>query len=149
MIILIKRTSTKIMDHFENIHTMSIAELRKFLSDNEVSVTSESKEELIEQVSNVIQTNMIIESLMQQDIDSFQTGSSLKTKERDPQTLEREKQDVEYYESLQNDLQFTSSGDYIIEQPEQSTIDDFSELEEPLSPNSLRHIRLLRFDTIA
>jgi len=137
------------MDHFENIHTMSIAELRKFLSDNEVSVTSESKEELIEQVSNVIQTNMIIESLMQQDIDSFQTGSSLKTKERDPQTLEREKQDVEYYESLQNDLQFTSSGDYIIEQPEQSTIDDFSELEEPLSPNSLRHIRLLRFDTIA
>ena len=151
------------MDTLETIPTMSIAELRKVLSDNDVIDTSQNREELIQQVSQVFETNLLIERLLQTDIPLTNDQNPMNNDQipmnneqipmnndqipvntgTDPRTIERIQQDIEYQESLKIDqqvlppLQFTSEGNYIIQQPDT----EFYEFEE-LSPNSLRQKRL-------
>lgn len=144
------------MDTLETIPNMSIAELRKVLSDNDVIDTSQNREELIQQVSQVFETNLLIERLLQTDIPLTNDQNPMNNDQipmnndqipvntgTDPRTIERIQQDIEYQESLKIDqqvlppLQFTSEGNYIIQQPDT----EFYEFEE-LSPNSLRQKRL-------
>jgi hypothetical protein len=108
--------------------SLSLAELRKILTDNDVKDTSNSKEELVELVLNVVETNSLIEQMMDEEVESEPTP--------DPRTIEREQQDQEYQRSLQQDVKnsyaFSNSGEYIIKQPE----------FEELSPRSLRAKRV-------
>ena len=110
---------------------LSLAELKKILTDNGVKDTSTSKEELVELVVNVIETKSLIEQMMNEEVEPDPIP--------DPRTLEREQQDLEYQRSLQQDVKnsyaFTNDGEYIIQQPE----------FEELSPRSLRAKRIAHF----
>jgi len=110
---------------------LSLAELKKILTDNGVKDTSTSKEELVELVVNVIETNSLIEQMMNEEIEPESIP--------DPRTIEREQQDLEYQRSLQQDVKnsyaVTKDGEYIIQQPE----------FEELSPRSLRAKRIAHF----
>ena len=64
------------MDQLSNLHNLSLAELRKILSDNDVKETSSSKESLINQVSEVLLTNMMIQDMM--ETETNQTEQSVK-----------------------------------------------------------------------
>ena len=119
---------------------LSLAELRKILTDNGVKDTATSKEELVELVVNVVETNSLIEQMMHEEVE-LQEPRLLEQVESipDPRTLEREQQDLEYQRSLQQDVKnsyaFTKDGEYIIQQPE----------FEELSPRSLRAKRIAHF----
>ena len=119
---------------------LSLAELRKILTDNGVKDTSTSKEELVELVVNVVETNSLIEQMMHEEVE-LQEPRLLEQVESipDPRTLEREQQDLEYQRSLQQDVKnsyaVTKDGGYIIQQPE----------FEELSPRSLRAKRIAHF----
>lgn len=151
------------MDILDNLHTMSIAELRKYLADNNVTEKAESKEELLSQVSQVIQTNIMIQEMMNEDLvnenpmnedrmnenpmnedrmnESSSTDSENNQQERnvDPRTLERQAQDEEYREACLNDYALTPEGEYIIKQPE------FYEVEQTPSPRTIRQLRLAHY----
>tara|TARA_B100001248_G_scaffold152877_1_gene114971 strand:+ start:162 stop:524 length:363 start_codon:yes stop_codon:yes gene_type:complete len=115
--------------------TLSLAELRKILTDNGVKDTSTSKEELVELVVNVVETNSLIEQMMNEEVELDPITDPIP----DPRTIERERQDLEYQRSLQQDVKnsyaFTKDGEYIIQQPE----------FEELSPRSLRAKRIAHF----
>ena len=64
------------MDQLSNLHNLSLAELRKILSDNDVKETSSSKESLINQVSEVLLTNMMIQDMM--ETETNQTEQNVK-----------------------------------------------------------------------
>ena len=123
------------MDQLSNLHNLSLAELRKILTDNNIKETSSSKENLLNQVSEVILTNMMIQDMMEKE-----------TKEppvQDERTLLREQQDQEYQEALSFDYQTDKNGDYLIEQPEQIGQDAVQYVDfEELSPRSLRAKRM-------
>lgn len=145
------------MDILDNLHTMSIAELRKYLTDNNVTEKAESKEELLSQVSQVIQTNIMIQEMMTEDLvnenpmnenpmnESSSTDSVNNHQERkvDPRTLERQVQDEEYQEACLSDYAFTPEGEYIIKQPE------FYEVEQTPSPRTIRQLRLAHYTNTA
>jgi hypothetical protein len=145
------------MDILDNLHTMSIAELRKYLTDNNVTEKAESKEELLSQVSQVIQTNIMIQEMMNEDLvneermnenpmnESSSTDSVNNHQERkvDPRTLERQVQDEEYQEACLSDYAFTPEGEYIIKQPE------FYEVEQTPSPRTIRQLRLAHYTNTA
>ena len=129
------------MELLSSIDTMSLAELRKILRDNDVKETCSSKKELILQVSDVLQTNMMIHELLSE------TSESSKCKESsdplsNPQPSERDslrdQQDKEYQESLQLDLAKQSQQ---VESIEELT----EELTEELSAEDLRAKRLLYY----
>mgnify|MGYP001300758712 FL=1 len=115
--------------------TLSLAELKKILTDNGIKDTSTSKEELVELVVNVVETNSLIEQMMNEEVEPDPITDPIP----DPRTLERERQDLEYQRSLQQDIKnsyaVTKDGGYIIQQP------DFEEL----SPRSLRAKRIAHF----
>ena len=123
------------MELLSTIHTMSIAELRKVLTDNNVNETSSSKEELQQQVGETLLSNMMMQDMMTQDVE---VREQPKTPHKDPRTLEREQQDKEYQQALF----FDERGKYIIKQPQQ--MDQFTEepIFEELSPQSLRKKRM-------
>ena len=130
------------MDQLSNLPNLSLAELRKILSDNDVKETSSSKESLINQVSEVLLTNMIIQDMMETETNL--TEQSVKPPPvKDERTLLREQQDREYQESLAFDYQTDKNGNYLIEQPEQMDKDSvqYAGFEE-LSPRSLRAKRM-------
>jgi hypothetical protein len=117
--------------------TLSLAELRKILTDNGVKDTSSSKEELVELVVNVVETNSLIEQMMHEEVE-LQEPDPITDPIPDPRTLEREQQDLEYQRSLQHDVKnsyASKDGEYIIQQPE----------FEELSPRSLRAKRIAHF----
>ena len=134
------------MDQLSNLPNLSLAELRKILTDNDVKETSSSKESLMNQVSEVLLTNMMIQDMMETETQTGQTRQPEQTAAppvKDERTLLRERQDREYQESLVFDYQTDKNGDYLIEQPEQMDKDailyvDFDEL----SPRSLRAKRM-------
>ena len=130
------------MDQLSNLHNLSLAELRKILSDNDVKETSSSKESLINQVSEVLLTNMMIQDMM--ETETNQTEQSVKPPPvKDERTLLREQQDREYQESLAFDYQTDKNGNYLIEQPEQMDKDAVQYVGfEELSPRSLRAKRM-------
>ena len=130
------------MDQLSNLHNLSLAELRKILSDNDVKETSSSKESLINQVSEVLLTNMMIQDMM--ETETNQTEQNVKPPPvKDERTLLREQQDREYQESLAFDYQTDKNGNYLIEQPEQMDKDAVQYVGfEELSPRSLRAKRM-------
>lgn len=130
------------MDQLSNLHNLSLAELRKILTDNDVKETSSSKESLINQVSEVLLTNMMIQDMM--ETETNQTEQNVKPPPvKDERTLLREQQDREYQESLAFDYQTDKNGNYIIEQPEQMNKDAVQYVGfEELSPRSLRAKRM-------
>ena len=123
------------MELLSSIHTMSIAELRKILQDNNVVETASSKEDLQQQVGETLLSNMMMQEMMEQDLE---VREQPKTPQKDPRTLEREHQDKEYEQALF----FDERGKYIIKQPQQ--MDQFTEepIFEELSPQSLRKKRM-------
>ena len=125
------------MEQLDNLHSMSIAELRKILKDNNIKETSSSKQELIEQVTEISLTNMMIQNMMETET-CPKTPMSPTKLTKDPRTVEREQQDKEYQEALF----FDQNGDYLIKQPEK--MDQFTQepIFEELSPKSLRSKRL-------
>ena len=123
------------MELLSTIHTMSIAELRKVLQDNNIIESASSKEELQQQVGETLLSNMMMQEMMEQDLE---VREQPKTPQKDPRTLEREQQDKEYEQALF----FDERGKYIIKQPQQ--MDQFTEepIFEELSPQSLRKKRM-------
>ena len=123
------------MELLSTIHTMSIAELRNVLQDNNVVESASSKEELQQQVGETLLSNMMMQEMMEQDLE---VREQPKTHPKDPRTLEREQQDKEYEQALF----FDERGKYIIKQPQQ--MDQFTEepIFEELSPQSLRKKRM-------
>ena len=123
------------MELLSTIHTMSIAELRKILQDNNVVESASSKEELQQQVGETLLSNMMMQDMMTQDVEVIEQP---KIPHKDPRTLEREQQDKEYEQALF----FDERGKYIIKQPQQ--MDQFTEepIFEELSPQSLRKKRM-------
>ena len=123
------------MELLSSIHTMSIAELRKILKDNNIVETSSSKEELQQQVGETLLSNMMMQEMMENDVEVDEPS---KRPQKDSRTLEREQQDKEYQQALFLD----ERGNYIIKQPQQ--MDQFTEepIFEELSPQSLRNKRM-------
>ncbi len=123
------------MELLSTIHTMSIAELRKVLQDNNVVESASSKEELQQQVGETLLSNMMMQEMMDQDVEVDEPSN---IPQKDSRTLEREQQDKEYQQALFLD----ERGNYIIKQPQQ--MDQFTEepIFEELSPQSLRKKRM-------
>jgi len=117
------------MEQLTKINSLSIAELRKILKDNDVKETSSDKEGLIHQATDVLLTNMAIQDMMEYDINPFEKTINENVKP-DPNTILREQQDREYKECLEID--------------EKTNVKDVSTKEtfEELSPISLRKKRL-------
>lgn len=130
------------MDQLSNLPNLSLAELRKILSDNDVKETSSSKESLMNQVSEVLLTNMMIQDMM--ETETTQTKQRVKPPPvKDERTLLREQQDREYQASIAIDYKTDKNGDYLIEQPEQIDKDAVHYVGfEELSPRSLRAKRM-------
>ena len=123
------------MELLSSIVTMSIAELRKILKDNNVVETASSKEDLQQQVGETLLSNMMMQEMMENDVE---VNVPSKNPQKDSRTLEREQQDKEYQQALFLD----ERGNYIIKQPQQ--MDQFTEepIFEELSPQSLRNKRM-------
>lgn len=133
------------MDQLSNLPNLSLAELRKILTDNDVKETSSSKESLINQVSEVLLTNMMIQDMMETETTQIeQTEQRIKPPPvKDERTLLREQQDREYQASIAIDYQTDKNGDYLVEQPEQMDKDAVQYIGfEELSPRSLRAKRM-------
>jgi aconitase B len=130
------------MDQLSNLPNLSLAELRKILTDNDVKETSPSKESLMNQVSEVLLTNMMIQDMM--ETETTQTKQRVKPPPvKDERTLLREQQDREYQASIAIDYKTDKNGDYLIEQPEQIDKDAVHYVGfEELSPRSLRAKRM-------
>lgn len=130
------------MDQLSNLPNLSLAELRKILTDNDVKETSSSKESLMNQVSEVLLTNMMIQDMMETETNL--TEQSVKSPPvKDERTLLREQQDREYQASIAIDYKTDKNGDYLIEQPDQMDKDAVQYVGfEELSPRSLRAKRM-------
>ena len=116
------------MDKLTKINSLSIAELRKILKDNDVKETSTDKEGLIYQATDILLTNMAIQDMMEYDtIIPFEKTINENVKP-DPNTILRENQDREYRECLEID--------------QKVLVDPTKETFEELSPMSLREKRL-------
>ena len=124
------------MNQLEIIPTLSIAELRKILSDNDVQYTSGSKEELLEVVSDTLLTKMMINQLQEESDKEYQESvelsQSMERSRLDKEQGDRDdlllKQEIEYEECVQQDLVEKES--------------DVEITDEPLSLNSIRQKRL-------
>jgi len=79
----------------ELYNTLSIAELRKVLSENGVKESGSSKEELLKQINQVLLTNALIQDMMEEEVIPLPTP--------DPRTQERLQQDQAYEQSLLQD----------------------------------------------
>ena len=121
------------MELLSSIDTMSLAELRKILRDNDVKETCSSKKELILQVSDVLQTNMMIHELLSETSESPKCKESSDSQPSERDSL-RDQQDKEYQESLQLDLAKQSQ-----------QVESIEELTEELSAEDLRAKRLLYY----
>jgi len=121
------------MDQLLTIPTLSIAELRKILSDNGVQDTSESNESLLSIASETLLTKMMIDQLQEESekeyLESVELSQSIErsrvAKEQDERDQVRLEQELEYAACVQQDLVETESN-----------------TDEPLSPNSIRQKRL-------
>lgn len=125
------------MELLSSIDTMSLAELRKILRDNDVKETCSSKKELILQVSEVLQTNMMIHELLSETSESpkcKESSDPLSKSQPSERDSLRDQQDKEYQESLQLDLAKQSQ-----------QVESIEELTEELSAEDLRAKRLLYY----
>ncbi len=135
------------MDFLDSLPTMSISEMRKYLTDNHVQETAQSKEELIEQVSEVLLSQLMVDELSIQETETPISGntegdSSTETPvhsetNQNNFTLERSLQDKEYEECVRIDS-LKEMSQRIDSLKEMSQEPEFEEL----SPRSLRQQRL-------
>ena len=121
------------MEQLNKIHNLSIAELRKILSDNDVTETNiEDKSELIELVVNTLLSTMMIDQLEKESeteyTESLEVSQSIEASRKSKEQCERktvlDEQEQEYEEAVKQDTY------------------DFEEL----SPRSLREKRLQYYD---
>ena len=134
------------MDQLLTIPTLSIAELRKILSDNEVKDTSESKEELQTIVSDTLLTKMMINQLQEESdkeyIESVELSRSMErsrlAKEQEERDSILQEQKLEYEDGVQQDL--------VEDYDEGTDVGLTDSTDEPLSPNSIRQKRLDYFN---
>ena len=119
------------MNQLTKVNSLSIAELRKILKDNDIKETSSDKEGLVCQATGVLLTNMAIQDMMEYDtIIPFEKTINENVKP-DPNTILRELQDREYRECLEID-----------EKVKVKEVTTTKETFEELSPMSLREKRL-------
>jgi len=123
------------MEQLDKIHELSIAELRKILSDNDIKETTiEDKSELIELVGNTLLSAMMIDQLEKESeteyTESLEVSKSIEASRKSKEQCERkivlDEQEQEYEEAVRQDSK---------------------EFEE-LSPRSLRDKRLQFLDKI-
>ena len=149
------------MDFLDSLPTMSISEMRKYLNDNQVQETAQSKEELMEQVSEVLLSQLMVDELVIEETEdsivtktnsdtisdtireetNISTGPPIQDINPTPNptnfTLERSLQDEEYRECVRIDS-LKEMSQRIDSLKEMSQEPEFEEL----SPRSLRQQRL-------
>tara|TARA_B110001469_G_C9414528_1_gene211889 strand:- start:25 stop:381 length:357 start_codon:yes stop_codon:yes gene_type:complete len=104
------------MEPLLNTSTMSIAELRKVLSDNDVietSVNNQSKEDLLEQVKCTLLTQLMIDELVKSEDDVTELSRSIESSKKSKEIYDRNQlrleQEIEYAEALEQDMNYELS----------------------------------------
>jgi hypothetical protein len=99
------------MDLLLSIPSMSIAELRKVLSDNDVVETSmdnQTKEGLLEQVKDTLLTQLMIDQLDESVDDAVELSRSIEASKKSKEIYDsnqlRLEQEIEYAEALKQDM---------------------------------------------
>lgn len=130
------------MDQLLTIPNLSIAELRKVLQDNDIKETSQSKADLVQQVTEFCLTNIAMDELNQeQEYEHKESIELSKGIEASRIHADRELLDIqqrEYEQCLEYDLH-NDVGDIVEELTE-----SLSE-EKELTTDEIREIRLQRF----
>ena len=133
------------MDILETLPTLSIAELRKVLSDNDIKDTSQSKDDLVQQVTEYCLTKITMDELEQETVYEHQESVELsRGMEASRMQADRELLDIqqrEYEQCLEKDLEVIADG--VVEDVVAEVISDVANRE--LSPEEIREIRLQRF----
>jgi len=141
------------MDLLLSTPNLSIAELRKVLSDNDVKDTSTSKPELLQLVSDTLLTKMMLDELQEESAKELQEAEELSklveqervSQEQAQRQQLRLKQDQEYQETIHIDTT-SDSLPLNIDVCESSQTIDTTVNDGGLSPESLRAIRINRFE---
>ena len=99
------------MDLLLSIPSMSIAELRKVLSDNDVVETSmenQTKEGLLEQVKDTLLTQLMIDQLDESVDDAVELSRSIEASKQSKKIYDsnqlRLEQEIEYADALEQDM---------------------------------------------
>ena len=133
------------MDILESLPTLSIAELRKVLSDNDIKETSQSKGDLVQQVTELCLTKITVDELEQESVYEHQESVELSRGieesrvQADRELLDTQQQ--EYERCLQDDL---VSGVEVVAEEEAAEAEE-AEADRELSPEEVREKRLQRF----
>ena len=131
------------MDILETLPTLSIAELRKVLSDNDIKDTSQSKGDLVQQVTEYCLTKITMDELEQESVYEHQEsvelsrGIEASRVQADRELLDTQQQ--EYERCLEDDAVANIVDDIVSE-----TVTEISEDRE-LTPEEIREKRLQRF----
>jgi len=123
------------MDKLLSIPTLSIAELRKILSDNDIRDTSTSKEELQSIATETILTSMMIDQLHEESEKEY--IESVEVSRSTEQSRLAEEQQVRDQIRLEQELEYSECVNQDLESMARSI---------PLSPRSLRQQRLNYFN---
>tara|TARA_B100000780_G_scaffold163642_1_gene114424 strand:- start:360 stop:752 length:393 start_codon:yes stop_codon:yes gene_type:complete len=129
------------MDILESLPILSIAELRKVLSDNDIKETSQSKGDLVQQVTEFCLTKITMDELEQESVyehqESVELSRGIKESrvQADRELLDTQQQ--EYERCLEDDL--VSGVEAVEEEAEEA------EADRELSPEEVREKRLQRF----
>ena len=131
------------MDILESLPTLSIAELRKVLSDNDIKDISQSKGDLVQQVTEFCLTKIAMDELEKESVYEHQEsvelsrGIEASRVQADRELLDTQQQ--EYERCLEDDAVANIVDDIISE-----TVSEISEGRE-LTPEEVREKRLQRF----
>ena len=138
------------MDILESLPTLSIAELRKVLSDNDIKDTSQSKGDLVQQVTEYCLTKIAMDELEKESVYEHQEsvelsrGIEASRVQADRELLDTQQQ--EYERCLEDDAVAN-----IVEDVVSETVTSLSEGREltpggrELTPEEVREKRLQRF----
>ena len=127
------------MDILEILPSLSIAELRKVLTDNDIKDTSQSKGDLVQQVTEFCLTKIAMDELEQESVYEHQESIELSRGieasriQADRELLDTQQQ--EYERCLEEDM-LSDESDNVSEPVRE---------DRELSPEELREIRLQRF----
>jgi len=134
------------MDILESLPTLSIAELRKVLTDNDIKDTSQSKGDLVQQVIDFCLTKITMDELEQESTTEHQESIELSRGiEASRIQVDRELLDIqqqEYEKCLQEDLNSIKYDitDDVVPRSLSEVVAD-----RELTTEELREIRLQRF----
>tara|TARA_B100000780_G_C20962519_1_gene384217 strand:+ start:147 stop:554 length:408 start_codon:yes stop_codon:yes gene_type:complete len=134
------------MDILESLPTLSIAELRKVLTDNDIKDTSQSKGDLVQQVIDFCLTKITMDELEQESTTEHQESIELSRGiEASRIQVDRELLDIqqqEYEQCLQEDLNSIKYDitDDVVPRSLSEVVAD-----RELTTEELREIRLQRF----